>query len=67
MVDMTPERLAQLARARELALQARERIRNLSPEDKASHLTEKAATILKKASAKQARGAKQALPTAPPA
>jgi hypothetical protein len=67
MVDLTPERLAQLARARELALQARERIRNLSPEEKASHLTEKVATLLKKASAKQARGAKRAIPTAQPA
>jgi hypothetical protein len=61
MVDLTPERLAQLARARDLARQARERIRNLTPEEKACHPNEKAATLLQLPSAKQARK-KQDLP-----
>jgi hypothetical protein len=49
MVEMTPARLTQLARARELAAQARERLKQMTPEEKADHLTAKAATILKRA------------------
>jgi hypothetical protein len=49
MVEMTLARLTQLARARELATQARERLKQMTPEEKANHLTAKAATILKRA------------------
>jgi hypothetical protein len=49
MVEMTPARLTQPARARELAAQARERLKHMTPEEKADHLTAKAATILKRA------------------
>jgi hypothetical protein len=65
MVEMTPARLTQLARARELAAQARERLKQMTPEEKASHLTAKAATILKKAGKAQPSSETMPQPEAP--
>jgi hypothetical protein len=65
MVEMTPARLTQLARARELAAQARERLKQMTPEEKASHLTAKAATILKRAGKAQPSSEAVPQPEAP--
>jgi hypothetical protein len=65
MVEMTPARLTQLARARELAAQARERLKQMTPEEKADHLTTKAAAILKRAGKAQPSSEAVPQPEAP--
>jgi len=57
--QLSPEKLAQLARARELAEVARQRIRNLSDGEKADHLRAKAEALQKRSEARSARQAKK--------
>ncbi|WP_289460222.1 hypothetical protein, partial [Klebsiella pneumoniae] len=59
MTELSTQKLEQLARARELAKAARERIRGLSDQEKADHLRLKAEALQRRAEGKASRLAKK--------
>eukprot|EP00962_Isochrysis_galbana_P042877 scaffold16138_cov106-Isochrysis_galbana.AAC.3 len=63
MTELSAQKLEQLARARELAKAARERIRGLSDQEKAEHLRLKAEALQRRAEGKASRLAKKELPS----
>lgn len=63
MTELSAQKLEQLARARELAKAARERIRGLSDQEKAEHLRLKAEALQRRADGKASRLAKKEVPS----